>query len=101
GSPEDAFTIAVRDVIAYLGALDRAALGRHRAWLDGLPDPIELPDLLDRTAARGDPFLERLLRRYLPLSFSRRHGDPSRPWNRFSIELRDAAGQPVLGYEGN
>jgi hypothetical protein len=101
GSPEDAYTIAVRDVIAYLGALDRDLLAHQRAWLEGLPDPIGLQELLDRTIAHGDPSLARLIRRYLPLSFSRRHGDPSRPWNRFSIRLRDAAGDPVLGYEGN
>jgi hypothetical protein len=39
--------------------------------------------------------LDRLSREYLPLTFSRRHGDPSRPWNRFSISARAA------NYEGN
>ena len=38
---------------------------------------------------------------YLPLTFSRRHGDPSRPWNRFSIRVRDAAGRRVVDYQGN
>ncbi len=38
---------------------------------------------------------------YLPLSFSRRHGDPSRPWNRFAIELKKEDGSLKLGYEGN
>jgi hypothetical protein len=38
---------------------------------------------------------ERLKREYLPLSFSRRHGDPSRPWNRFRIAAH------TLAYEGN
>jgi hypothetical protein len=32
---------------------------------------------------RGGPAAERLVLAYLPLTFSRRHGDPSRPWNRF------------------
>ncbi len=39
--------------------------------------------------------------RYLPLTFSRRHGDPSRPWNRFSIRVRDADGRRLLHHEGN
>jgi hypothetical protein len=43
----------------------------------------------------------RLLREYLPLSFSRRHGDPSRPWNRFSIEIKEADGSPRFYYQGN
>ena len=38
---------------------------------------------------------------YLPLTFSRRHGDPSRPWNKFSVRVRDASGRRVVNYEGN
>jgi hypothetical protein len=38
---------------------------------------------------------------YLPITFGRRHGDPSRPWNQFSIVLKDARGQPLLNYQGN
>jgi len=38
----------------------------------------------------------------LPLKFSRRHGDPSRPWNKFSINTRDERdGSKILDYEGN
>ena len=37
----------------------------------------------------------------LPLTFGRRHGDPSRPWNLFSIRVQDEAGQPVVAYQGN
>jgi len=43
----------------------------------------------------------RLVREYLPLSFSRRHGDPSRPWNRFAIEIKEADGRPRYAYQGN
>ena len=38
---------------------------------------------------------------YLPLTFGRRHGDPSRPWNQFAIHVQDENGQPVVGYQGN
>ena len=37
----------------------------------------------------------------LPLTFGRRHGDPSRPWNLFSIQVQDAEGNPVVAYQGN
>ncbi len=47
------------------------------------------------------PQLSRLFYEYMPLTFSRRHGDPSRPWNRFNIHLRDNFGNPILNYEGN
>lgn len=49
----------------------------------------------------GSRDLVRLMREYLPLSFSRRHGDPSRPWNRFSIEIKEADGSPRFTYQGN
>ena len=58
-------------------------------------------DFLERIASPGDPDLERLGIEYLPLTFSRRHGDPSRPWNRFNIRLRDEQGKRVLSHEGN
>ena len=35
----------------------------------------------------------------LPLGFSRRHGDPTRPWNKFNINTTDpVTGKPVLDY---
>lgn len=58
----------------------------------------ELKNIADRN---GDMQLLRLSCEYLPITFSRRHGDPSRPWNRFNIKLKEADGNPVLDYEGN
>ena len=37
----------------------------------------------------------------LPLTFGRRHGDPSRPWNLFNIHVQDENGKPVVAYQGN
>ena len=45
---------------------------------------------------------KRLCLEYLPLKFSRRHGDPSRPWNKFSINTQsEIDGSKILDYEGN
>ncbi len=65
--------------------------------------PAHLPRDAALQAARdvGGAQAERLVLEYLPLSFSRRHGDPSRPWNKFSIRVRDDAGRRVLSYQGN
>lgn len=38
---------------------------------------------------------------YLPLTFGRRHGDPSRPWNLFNIRVQDDQGNPIVAYQGN
>ena len=45
--------------------------------------------------------MKRLIHQYLPITFSRRHGDPSRPWNRFDIRVRTEQGVPVYAYQGN
>ncbi|WP_191016173.1 hypothetical protein [Treponema zioleckii] len=49
----------------------------------------------------NDSQLIRLALEYMPIIFSRRHGDPSRPWNRFNIRLIDENKNPILNYEGN
>ncbi len=74
---------------------------RHRGLLEGLHETLALEDLLSAVQRTGDPQLERLCYEYLPLTFGRRHGDPSRPWNKFAIRLQDARGEPLLSYEGN
>lgn len=89
------------DFIAHVAHHNRAAARRHDAALRQLPPTLARADLLARVATWGDPDLARLAGEYLPLAFSRRHGDPSRPWNRFSIHLHDEHGRRRLAYEGN
>jgi hypothetical protein len=57
--------------------------------------------VLEAAENGDDPDWERIALEYLPLTFSRRHGDPSRPWNQFSIDIRNADGSDKLYYEGN
>ncbi len=47
-----------------------------------------------------DSELDKLLLEYLPLTFSRRHGDPSRPWNRFSIDIKDDKNEEIAELSG-
>lgn len=66
------------------------------------PAPFVVGQTLDahhESSSRAS--LARLCAEYLPLSFSRRHGDPSRPWNRFQINLRGADGSRKRDYQGN
>ena len=60
--------------------------------LGALPDRLRADDLVAVANASGDVDLWRLASEYLPLTFSRRHGDPSRPWNssRSSFATRTA-----------
>lgn len=61
-----------------------------------------LKDELEKAVNESkDPQIQRLFMEYMPVIFSRRHGDPSRPWNKFNIILNDKNGNPILNYEGN
>ncbi len=89
------------DFATFLTGRNRAVAARHQGWLDALPEEVERADFERDVSASGDPQLMRLFLAYLPLTFSRRHGDPSRPWNAFSIRVKDTNGEPVIYYEGN
>ncbi|AHC14185.1 hypothetical protein [Salinispira pacifica] len=76
----------------------------HRAQselLSSLPSQLSIRELQNICQKSGDPDLIRMSFEYLPLNFSRRHGDPSRPWNMFFIKTRDENNEPVTGYQGN
>lgn len=57
--------------------------------------------IMDKAPAADKAQINRLFLEYMPLTFSRRHGDPSRPWNQFNIVLKDSNSKPILNYEGN
>jgi hypothetical protein len=97
-------TIPVDDFRAFVADRNRDASARCSDRLAGLgasTSELTLQSLRAEALASGDADLVRLALEYLPLTFSRRHGDPSRPWNRFSIHVRDDHGDPMLAYEGN
>ncbi|WP_294428920.1 hypothetical protein [uncultured Treponema sp.] len=62
---------------------------------------ISRDELQNLIFAQNNPQHKRLFLEYLPLTFSRRHGDPSRPWNRFNIDLIAKDGSEKINYEGN
>jgi hypothetical protein len=101
GTLPDSYRFPAADLRRSVRTHSRAVYARHEAWLDKLPEYLDLSTLRAEGGVRNDRQLDRLVDTYLPITFSRRHGDPSRPWNRFSIRLKDEAGEPILGYEGN
>lgn len=100
GTFPDGYRCHPEDVATFVAMRNRRVLARHAEWIAAL-GPLNVDELRAAAAARGDAQLTRLIHEYLPLSFSRRHGDPSRPWNRFDIQTRDPDGQPVFAYSGN
>ena len=95
------YRIETADFARYLMASNREVGEGFAAEIAGWGESIALERMMERVAGVGDDRFARLAREYLPLTFSRRHGDPSRPWNRFSIRTQDESGRPVLGYQGN
>lgn len=71
------------------------------SWLDKIDSKISYFDLLKSAEETQNSDLIRLVYEYLPLTFSRRHGDPSRPWNVFTINTNDENGKIKFDYEGN
>ena len=89
------------DFVAYLKKANKEVFKANETLLAELPETFSLFDLQKLEEKSQDDDFMRLAKEYLPLKFSRRHGDPSRPWNRFSINTRNEDGSKILDYEGN
>ncbi len=101
GIPATGYLIEARDVLAFIEERSPATAERCAALLADMPEQMTIGQLLEGARASRDPDLHRMALEYLPLTFSRRHGDPSRPWNKFQIALRDENGDPQLNFQGN
>jgi hypothetical protein len=85
----------------FVSSHNKVLLDAQSDFFSSLPERIHMSALQSRAEESGDADLIRLSYTYLPLFFSRRHGDPSRPWNMFSINLKDDNGADRLDYQGN
>lgn len=101
GIPLENYSVHSDDFRQHVSNFNRSVFEKHTKLLDELPEVLSATALRTQLEATRDPDLLRLATEYLPLAFSRRHGDPTRPWNRFSIDLRSANGDTNLNYQGN
>jgi hypothetical protein len=101
GIPDNGYFVDKSDFITFLNATNRTVLERNKAYLDSLKEKYKLSELIDEIEKTGDKELRKLSLEYLPITFSRRHGDPSRPWNKFSIDIKDEWDNKILNYQGN
>ncbi len=96
------YQIEKSDLQNYLAKANQEIFQRHKQSIQNLPNQFSLLELKTLALQSNDKDLKRLCFEYLPLKFSRRHGDPSRPWNKFSINTRNEHdGSKVLDYAGN
>ncbi|MFO0342613.1 MAG: hypothetical protein ACK52Y_07295 [Planctomycetota bacterium] len=101
GLPVAGYQVRTADLLSYLGKRNREVLSRLESRLLELPPELEYSKLLSFARTAGDSDLVRLVTEFLPLTFSRRHGDPTRPWNQFRIPGRNEQGARQIGFEGN
>lgn len=96
---ENEYSVDTNDFSNYLKIINKNIYDQNQSFLNELGQKISYQNLLKK--AKQDSNLHRICLEYLPLSFSRRHGDPSRPWNYFNIDLNNANGNKKFNYEGN
>ncbi|KHT50547.1 hypothetical protein [Vibrio sinaloensis] len=101
GVIENNYDLDKQDVLKTLRNANQKVVAKHSAFFADLPDSFTHAELISAAKNSQDPQLIRLSYEYLPLTFGRRHGDPSRPWNHYEIKLKDENGERLLSYQGN
>ncbi|MDG2115988.1 MAG: hypothetical protein P8J80_05070 [Porticoccaceae bacterium] len=97
----DNYTVDKADLIRFVKGFNRVEYQNSVAFFEALDDSFHYSDLIAAAELTNNASLQRLCMEYLPLSFSRRHGDPSRPWNKFAIQVKQDDGSQLLNFEGN
>jgi len=101
GTFYDEYSFPPGDFLDFVDTWNNPLKKKFEDLLNAQDKPCSLASVLGLARACGDTDMERMVLEYLPLTFSRRHGDPSRPWNRFSIDNRNPDGSDKLYYQGN
>ncbi len=94
----DGYNFDYSDFVKFVEIRNKKAL-ENKSVLSKIKNCETIIEL--KEVAKEDKTLYRLALEYMPLTFSRRHGDPSRPWNKFNIEIKGENGEKVINYEGN
>ena len=99
---DENYTIERADFMAYIDRANHKVFFKKSDLMAAWPEKFDLFFLQEQAKNDDDLNFKRLCAEYLPLKCSRRHGDPRRPWNRFSINLRNEDdGSKILDYQGN
>lgn len=82
---DENYNIDKNDFSKYIEKGNKIAFKNNEIEMGKLPNTFSLKKLKEIAQQNKDLNFKRLCFEYMPLKFSRRHGDPSRPWNKFSI----------------
>jgi len=97
----DQYQVEKDDFVAYLNTTNTQIAAQVTDILNTLPAQFTKEVLVQKAVALGNATFLRICYEYLPLTFSRRHGDPSRPWNLFNIVIKNEDGTAISDYQGN
>jgi len=96
------YQIEKADFLPYLQQANKVEFEKYQDQLNQWDELFSLEQLATNISSIPSVPIKRLATEYLPLKFSRRHGDPSRPWNWFSINTQNENdGSKTLDYQGN
>jgi hypothetical protein len=99
---DENYLIEAQDFKNYILKANKKVHKEQQAILNNLPLTFSLNKLKEIATTSNNSDFIRLSFEYMPLRFSRRHGDPSRPWNKFSINTtNEIDGSKILDYQGN
>ncbi len=99
---DENYQIEVGDFKKYIEKANKQVFKKQAKAVNQLSEIFTLKELKEVALKSTDTDLKRLCLEYMPLKFSRRHGDPSRPWNKFSINTTsEIDGSKILDYQGN
>ena len=102
GTPFQGYDVDTADFLQHIEACNRLVFEDYKSALAELPAPtMPAQDLWRQIDSLDSADLRRIAFEYLPFTFGRRHGDPTRPWNQFSIDVKNEDGSQRLGYAGN
>lgn len=96
------YQLEKNDISHYLSQTNKQVFEYWKKISGSLSQQLSLSTFKELISQSDDADFRRLCTEYLPLKFSRRHGDPSRPWNQFSINtFNESDGSKILDYQGN
>ena len=97
----DNYKINKSDFFDFLITRNKYVFEKMKTSLIELSENCDLKTVIRLGGDSKDISFLRLCYEYLPLTFGRRHGDPSRPWNQFNIKVSKGDSEALYYYEGN
>tara|TARA_S200000501_G_scaffold378864_1_gene444331 strand:+ start:829 stop:4248 length:3420 start_codon:yes stop_codon:yes gene_type:complete len=97
----NSYKVNRNDFINFIKIRNINLYNTYKDEFKNINDNNSILDLIKLAEIINNPSFIRLCYSYLPITFGRRHGDPSRPWNQFEIIVKDEADKQRLYYEGN